>query len=761
MSSCTNKRFEKQLYAYELGMLSPAEQSEMEIHLYECEHCFHLVQQFHPVAQHLRHNPRVREQIRMLDQTATPPRIQTDTISSISSTKWARIVPPLLAAAAILLILLSTDWQIVFRPGNEAMAVEKRVAVMYFVNYADQEDSLRLGEIAANLLITDLAESHYLQVVSSQRLHDILKLLGYAETGVVDQLTASQVASKAGADWMLMGCILQVEPRMEISAQLFEVASGEVAASQRITGVPGEDLFSLLDKLTIEIKHDLALPAAAAREPDPRVADVTTSSTVAYRYYLEGVDYLQKYYLSEASNSFQKALEYDSTFAMVYYYLASLVDIRLIDKAVLYAKTAGRKEQFYIESRKAALQGDLPRAMAILQEAVDRYPEEKDAFYMLGSYSRSLGHFDQAIEYLNRAIDIDPQYKPVYNLLAYAYNDVGNMDQSIRLINQYITLAPQDANPYDSRGDIYAANGRFAEAIESYRSAVEMKPDFNASWLNLGNAYLMIGQYIEAGRCFQQLARGDRQNIRSEGRLYLGSVPLFQGKFEQALRTLEDGIAADALEGTFDWSNVRKHYLHALLQADQGACDTALQEIDTCLAIRSREFPDEHLGFLADCVSLLAKCGELSRAEHTAEMLGDYLGRNGFDLRPYWYARGAIAFAYGDHPAATHHLEQASEGLTDLSYSYLLAQVYLRMERYDDAATTLETIVSHPDFWKLLRKDIIVKTHYFLGVAYEQSNRPGEAIEQYRVFLNLWIDADSGIFEREDARERLARLANG
>jgi hypothetical protein len=45
-----------------------------------------------------------------------------------------------------------------------------------------------------------------------------------------------------------------------------------------------------------------------------------------------------------------------------------------------------------------------------------------------------------------------------------------------------------------------------------------------------------------------------------------------------------------------------------------------------------------------------------------------------------------------------------------------------------------------------------------LGIAYEQSGWTGKAIEQYEEFLDIWKDADPGIAEVEDARERLARL---
>ena len=199
---------------------------------------------------------------------------------------------------------------------------------MYFENMADREDKERLGEIVTDLLITKLSESQYINVVSSQRLYDILKLLGKEGAKIVDKNVASEVATRAGAKWMLSGKILKVKPRMVITAQLVDVKSGEVKASQDITGEVKEDVFSLVDKLTAALKKDLSLPAQAAKEETPKVANVTTHSQEAYRYYLEGKDYNSKLYYAEAEKSYKKALEYDSTFAMAYLSLSIITSVR-------------------------------------------------------------------------------------------------------------------------------------------------------------------------------------------------------------------------------------------------------------------------------------------------------------------------------------------------------------------------------------------------------------------------------------------------
>ncbi|MCJ7459541.1 MAG: protein kinase, partial [candidate division Zixibacteria bacterium] len=402
--------------------------------------------------------------------------LQRETITSAARKSKNKFFPILIPASAVfilvLLFLILKPFKFEISPEKKATAAENTLAIMYFENLVDPTDSTKLGEIITNLLITDLTESQYLRIVSSQRLYDILKLLGKEGIKRVDRATATQVAEKANAKWMLLGSVLQIKPEIILTAQLVEVKTGNAIASQRITGQAGENIFPLVDKLTVEIKKDLSLPAIAQKEPDPSVADVTTHSPEAYRCYLEGIDYKNKLYSKEAEESFRKALKYDSTFAMAYYQLTRMGTDdwkEMLERAIKYSDKVSHKEKNYIKvleieySEKTTWEDYVKE----LKELLKRYPEEKDALIMLGAYYIGLRKFEQSLEYYNQVIEIDPLNKLAYNDLAYAYNELGNFDKSIWAINKYISLAPDEANPYDTRGDLYAYNGRLDQAIES------------------------------------------------------------------------------------------------------------------------------------------------------------------------------------------------------------------------------------------------------------------------------------------------------
>jgi tetratricopeptide (TPR) repeat protein len=668
------------------------------------------------------------------------------------------LIPASIMLVIVILFLIFKPWKVVVEP-------DQKVAIMYFDNLADPEDEQMLGEIVTNLLITDLSESQYVDVVSSQRLYDILKLMGREGEKKIDRDVATEVATKAQAKWMLLGNILQVDPRTVITTQLVNMESGQVRASQRIVGEMKEEVFSLVDKLTLEIKKDLSLPAVAQRDPDPSVADVTTHSPEAYRYYLEGVEYWFKTYNAEAKASFIKALEYDSTFAMAYLRLSDVTNgyeqKDMIANAAKYSDKVGQKEKYYIKAQEAFVSRNYAQYAKELQKIVEHYPEEKEAFLWLGEvYRELLGQYDRAIYMLNQAIEIDSFFIDAYILLAYTYDEIGDVEKSIWAINKSISLAPDEANPYDSRGDLYRLNGKLGKAIESYKKALEIKPDFYFSLRKLSDIYLIQRKYASAESLYQRLCSGKAKYTRSEGRTRLAYIPLYQGKFDKALEILDDGIGADKLDNYEGTINAEKHALKALIFREKNNMSLALREVEKATKICQRARPYGRIGWMFYYADLLAENSNFEKAEKVAEAIRKILieEQDTIDIVFYWYAVGCIEFSKGNLEEALENFEKAAKNNTRVYMWYMLGRTYLETGKLQEAVEVFEDGLSkYTDFgsiWAIRA----VKARYYLGIAYERSGWTNKAIEHYEEFLDIWKDADPGIEEVDDAKARLARL---
>jgi len=679
-----------------------------------------------------------------------------------SSLKY--IVPATVVLVLALIFFILKPFKIEFTPEQKAAATENSLAVMYFNNLVDADDRDKTAQMVTSLLITGLSESEYLRVVSRQRLYDILNLLGKAGVTSIDRSTASQVAEKAGVRWIVTGDIFQTQPRIVLNAEVSDAATGQIVTTQRVTGEPAEDLFAVVDKLSTAVRSHLSLPERAKTEPTRPVADVTTHSPEAYRFYLEGLDWESKLYASDARQSFQKALSFDSTFAMAYYKLAWLggppQERRAwIARAVKYSARATWKEQRYIRTEALVLEGSQIKAIGELQQIVERYPDEKFAYRWMSDFYRGLGQPQQAAYQLEKVVALDPMDKLAYNNLAYAYDDLGNFEKSLWAINQYISLAaPDDANPYDTRGDLYAWNGKIDEAIESYKKALQIKPGF--SIVQLGILCIFKREYALAESTFHVMTGDAEKEARSQGRAYLCLIPACQGQLARALAIIEDGLAADRLERSEGQGYLDKLRMKVMLEAARGNVVAALAQLEQLERVL-RKMDPRFFWPRRWQVELLTDRGDLKRAREVAEALRRDIEKKDSNLMcEYWYASGCILQAEGNIDEAIAELGRAPVQNEGFYARFKLAQAYLRQGSLDRAVTLLEKLISRYDYARALEPCKSVMCYYLLGQAYEQSGWKEKAIEKYQTFLEIWKDADPGIKEIDDARARLAGLSS-
>ncbi len=123
-----------------------------------------------------------------------------------------------------------------------------------------------------------------------------------------------------------------------------------------VEGEKVEDVFSMVDVLTAKLSARLGLSSPAGEGRLLRVADVTTNSFEAYKYYQKGREHSWRREFVEAVNNYRNALAIDSTFALAYLYWARegnntidpLVDLshvqRILQQAERHSARASVKE---------------------------------------------------------------------------------------------------------------------------------------------------------------------------------------------------------------------------------------------------------------------------------------------------------------------------------------------------------------------------------------------------------------------------------
>jgi tetratricopeptide (TPR) repeat protein len=764
------RRFRELFHAYELGgMLTDEERQAVELYLLEHDELLQEAIDFHPVIKEIRSNPKVHETIDEIIQPLEPGK----TTGFLSRIVLERLSPKMLSiivGAVIILFLILKPWHIGVQPTKEAIAAANSIAVMYFQNLADISDTKRLGEIATSLLITDLSESDYMRILSSQRLYDILNLLGFEKSGKIDIQTATSVAKKADARWILMGNILQEEPEMIISSQLIDVKSGLVEKSEKVIGRSGENIFSLVDKLSSEIRNDLALPSAADMEPERNVADITTTSPEAYRLYLEGLEYNYKFYFDESEECFREAIRLDSTLAMGHYYLSFYGQTpeqqESIQKAARFQEHCSKKERLFINSRLAWLSGDCAAALDTLNTIARLFPDEKEAYYRRSIYEYWMHRYDEAILNALKAIQIDPRFKVAYNQLAYLYMAKGEKEEAIKTIDKYISVAPNEANPYDSRGDIFVRLGNLNEAIKSYEKALEIKPDYNHSLRALARLHLSRLEFDKAAKYFSTLASSENASYRVSGQLGEAYALIYQGRFNDALKTLDAKIkeienSNEKTESASISVMAHAHFLKSKIYYEQSEYKKALFEIEQYIKDFSEANSTPAVINAYFRAFILAAMGDYSSAEQFSEKIKqttDSVTSNYYD---YYLALGSIAYFKGELLAAADLFDRATIEYECFQDCYLYGKTLLEAGMAEKAILVFRKQQYIYAEWATFNGLWDAKMPYYWGLAFEQANLPDSAISKYGQFLEIWKNADAGIKEIADAKIRLSRLKSG
>jgi tetratricopeptide (TPR) repeat protein/tRNA A-37 threonylcarbamoyl transferase component Bud32 len=680
--------------------------------------------------------------------TTTPPLVIPT--SAPAETKRKPILWASLGAVALMAIaLLSFDpFKLRSSDAGTQQGSKNVLAVLYFENLVDREDKDYLGEMMTNLLITALSQSQNLEVISRERLYDIQKELGETNTKTIAPSLATQIALRAGAGTMLLGSVLQAQPTMTVTTRLIEVQSGRILKSQRMTGIPSSQIFTLVDSLALQIQADLNVGSAGKEVKS--VAEVTTKSLEAYRAYVEGVELDNRQMWPKHRAAFRRVVELDSTFAVAHLWLGN------IKKAWELRDRVTERERLLIE---AAYEKKPAKRVELLESMIQKYPHEQRAHFMLARGYLELGQYDDRIFALERGLKMLPQDRRMWNELSYTYSWRGRRNDAMNALQSYLAVAPAEAGPCDTKGEIHLFFGEVDSAVHWFRLAESFEPGFSSD--KLGAISLVRQQYADAQK---YLATSQERILGQDAEVKSQLITIYQGRLRESRDHIREIVVLSGEQ--FDSREILTMINFELRD------HRSMLEDARILSDSLKKNPNDKIYGRDLLAFAYLKTGNKKMYDGVMKELQSALEpENRGQLRRYKYIEALRAYEEGAYQKAVEIMASLTSltRLVRVAPNYFLAVSHLRAGNLPAAIDELNRLtwwIPTSDGWEAARPlatawywpIAAVKAHYWLGVAYEQQGNKQDAIRSYEKFLEIWKDADFESPELKDAKTRLTKL---
>ncbi|MCP4656703.1 MAG: protein kinase [bacterium] len=657
-------------------------------------------------------------------------------------------------------------------PPPAAVPAKPSVAVLYFHNLSDDSELDWLRRGITDMLVTDLSQSPEIEVLSTGRLHQILKNLDALEQPTLSFDLIQGVADEAAVEAVIRGSYARVGGVLRLTFTLEEAANGTILKSDHVEGRGEESLFALVDELSAAIRNHFEVP------PNPEVPAtieaVTTSSPEAWRFFTEALALHLESKRREAVALLEKAVEIDPRFALA---LANLGRLHgslghtaqareTTRRAVEQAGRLPLDQRHEIEAAYYATRwATLGRAIEAYQEAFRLYPDRdhlRDNLAMLYTY---LERYEEATREYRTLIDGGMEHPGTYSGLANAYAGLGRFETGYRILSEFAQRHPDDWYTHFQLGWLLTEGGKLDQALERFEHAAALRS--------------AEPHQIHYGRWRTQVLREDWDQAELEATRILGSsdsfarwrgavsqarIRSFRGRSEEALRRFDEAVGAHAEADDF---TALTHCWKAELLLQRGEADRALAEAELAREQGREGWPELKGLFLAALAhQQLDRPSEASRMEEALRQRAAAYP-NAVEERQFHHLAGLLALGRGDAEVAVRALRRAEsllppEGVEvhwhvypdHVRIWYALGEAEIAAGRPEEALRWFRQAVTSGA--EHLESPVpYVRSFYFLGRLHQERGEAAEARRNFARFLELWQGGD---LDRDRVGEALGAL---
>ena len=685
-----------------------------------------------------------------------------------------KLVVPAMALLALTAVAV-IFWRVIPKKKAAPAPTDKpSVAVMYFKNNTGDAGLAYWQTMLSNLLVTDLTQSKHLRVLSEDKLFQILSRLGQEDKQTYSADVLRQVAVEGRVNHILQGAYARAGDEFRINVTLQDAGSGELVGSESVAGKGEASIFAMVDELTRRVKANFKLsPQDIASDIDKDVGKITTSSTEAYKYYLEGIRHDLKGEYRQVIESMEKAVAIDPGFASAYLAMSwsygNLVffaeEKKYLEKALALSDRLTDREKYNIQGHYYGMsEKTYDKAAEALEKLLTLYPDDILGGNRLAIVYSGLGETEKAIERYRACIQAGTEDVVVYINLAGTYENLGGYDKSIEVKESYLKNIQDSAVMHCSLALTYNKLRKPELALAELDRAVALSPN---DWENnraRGDIYLYMDNLSGAEEEYKKLLQRKEADGKGWGMVRLIGLYTLQGRFGEAKKLTREFIEFAKKVGQNRWIRIFRVTL-SYAEQRSGHPEAALRELDEVWtsAVVDESFGHQREVLLNRGLTYL-EMNSLRQTQDAAAKLKAALDQAP-NKKLFWYHHyltGMIELAKKNYSGAVENFKLGlpllnADAAQRLLFANALGTAFYESGEFNSARQEYQKIVSL-GVGRLDYGDVYALSYYRLGKIGEQQGKKAEAAEHYRKFLDLWKNADPGLPELEDAKKRLAGL---
>jgi len=677
--------------------------------------------------------------------------------------------------ASVVLLILASLTLIKILPRRTVSPVSSNkpsLAVMHFENNTGDVNLDHWRKALSDLLISDLSQSKYLVVLNAERLYNIMEDLDLMEAKGYSSETLREVADRSGVKYVLLGKMTKAGEVLRLNTTLLEAGTADVVDSEMVEGSGEENLFAMVDELTLKIKEAFRFSQREiAGDIDKDIERITTGSPEAYKYFREGMKFFAIGEYSRSIPLMELAVAIDPDLAMAYRSMASAYANlgydneakKKLQKAFDLSSLVSDRERYYIQAdyyRQS--EKTYPQAIEAYTDLLELYPEDYIGHNNLGIIYSDLEEWDKAIQQFRINTRRNTKNFQSYTNLANIYINMGAPSEAQEVLQAYLSSHRDNREVREMLALAYLYQEKIEAAEEEVRQVIAMNEESYHTTLLKGDIAFHKEDFLTAEQEYAKLLETEEPKAHDEGRTRLANLYRVRGRFDEAQEQLEQGLELAELLGETSWK-LKYHLGLAYVLERTGHYPEALQAcVDAQeIAAAGGEMPAQRAAVFQKGIVHVAR-NDWNAAQSAADEL-EALVNLSFNQRAdriRLHLVGLITSEHGDHDQALMILTRVAAMMAPniperTLIGYSLALSYQRAGDDEKARQEYEKIVSLKtgldDYG-----DLYTDAYYQLGNLNLKLGRKQEAKKYYERFLRLWDKADAP--EAVKARRQVAAL---